>query len=173
MSKKGVYVVTNPELGWDCVVAVYDASTCTEEDLEFMYDVDDYVISYKPFSEVEKPKEVDQTQIREIESDLKNPLLLCIVDTLEIIEDYKDILMSRVGKQLKKEDQHILGKIFKEFLKERNISDQGGEIVVVNGADYCYLGMLFPNELALELFDKTAWWEFETYLTNEKHIEIG
>lgn len=172
MDKKGVYVVTNPELGWDCVVAVYDASTCTEEDLEFMYD-DDYVISYEPFSEVEKPKQVDQSEIREIENDLANSLLLCVVDNLDIIEDYKDILMSRVGHELKKEDQHILGKIFKEFLKEKNIDDQGGEIVVVNDSKYSFLGMLFPNELALEFFDKTAWWEFDDYLRTEKQIDIG
>lgn len=172
MSNKGVYVVTNPELGWDCVVAVYDASTCTEEEVEFMYD-DAYVISYEPFSEVEKPKEVDQTQIREIENDLANSLLLCVVDNLDIEYDSLNLLYSKEGKSLQRQDQHILGQIFKEFLKERNISDQGGEIVVVNDTDYCYLGMLFPNELALELFDKTSWWDFSDYLRDEKRIDIG
>jgi hypothetical protein len=73
----------------------------------------------------------------------------------------------------KKEDQHILGKIFKEFLKEKKIDDQGGEIVVVNDSKYSFLGMLFPSEIALELFDKTAWWEFDDYLKTEKDIEIG
>lgn len=28
-----VYVVTSVELGWDCIVGVFDASTTTEEEL--------------------------------------------------------------------------------------------------------------------------------------------
>lgn len=31
---KKVYVVTNSELGWDCVVGVFDAEVITEEQLE-------------------------------------------------------------------------------------------------------------------------------------------
>ena len=171
MSKKGVYVVTLPELGWDCVVSIFDASTCTEEEVKFMYG-EDYVISYKTFQEVERPKEVDESQIREIE-DKYDTLLLCIIDVLEIEYDSLNLLYSKEGKKLQKPDQHILGQLFKNFLKEKDISDQGGEIVVVNNPKYSYLGMLFPNELSIDLFDKSTWWEFKDYLRDEKRIDIG
>lgn len=35
------YVVTNPELGWDCVVDVFDASTTTENGIKDYYREDD------------------------------------------------------------------------------------------------------------------------------------
>lgn len=48
MNDKYVYVVTNPELGWDCVVAVYDANEVQVGELEAEYHEDDgYVIHHK------------------------------------------------------------------------------------------------------------------------------
>ena len=40
-----VFVVTGLKLGWDCVVAVYDADSVSEEDLRSRYPEGEYVIS--------------------------------------------------------------------------------------------------------------------------------
>lgn len=40
-----VFVVTGLELGWDCVVAVYDTATVSKEDLLKQYPQGEYVIS--------------------------------------------------------------------------------------------------------------------------------
>ncbi len=39
-----VYVVTMPELGWDCVVGVYDYDSVAYEDLRNIFGEDQYVI---------------------------------------------------------------------------------------------------------------------------------
>jgi hypothetical protein len=41
---KYVYVVTNPELGWDCVVGVYDCDAITLSKLQRCFPEDQYVI---------------------------------------------------------------------------------------------------------------------------------
>lgn len=43
--KQSVHVVTNPELGWDCVVGVYDADIVKMEDLLEEFPEGDYVIT--------------------------------------------------------------------------------------------------------------------------------
>jgi len=40
-----VFVVTGLELGWDCVVAVYDAGSVSKENLLKQYPQGEYVIS--------------------------------------------------------------------------------------------------------------------------------
>lgn len=40
-----VFVVTGLELGWDCVVAVYDADSVSKKDLKSQYPEGEYVIS--------------------------------------------------------------------------------------------------------------------------------
>lgn len=40
-----VFVVTGLELGWDCVVGVYDADSVSKEDLKSQYPKGEYVIS--------------------------------------------------------------------------------------------------------------------------------
>lgn len=39
-----VYVVSNPELGWDCIVAVYDWGNIILKELQERYPEDEYVI---------------------------------------------------------------------------------------------------------------------------------
>lgn len=39
-----VYVVTMPELGWDCVVGVFDSDKVSEDELLKEYPEDQYVI---------------------------------------------------------------------------------------------------------------------------------
>ena len=41
---KYVYVVTNPELGWDCVVGVYDCDATSHCELRRCFPEDQYVI---------------------------------------------------------------------------------------------------------------------------------
>lgn len=40
-----VFVVTGLELGWDCVVGVYEADSVSAEDLESQYPKGEYIIS--------------------------------------------------------------------------------------------------------------------------------
>lgn len=40
-----VFVVTGLELGWDCVVGVYDADNVSKKDLQSQYPKGEYVIS--------------------------------------------------------------------------------------------------------------------------------
>lgn len=47
MIGKGVWVVTGLELGWDCLVGVYDASVVSEEELMAQFDEESYVIHHK------------------------------------------------------------------------------------------------------------------------------
>lgn len=42
-----VYVVTSTELGWDCVVAVFDADEVSEEDIRESFPARGYVITNK------------------------------------------------------------------------------------------------------------------------------
>lgn len=39
-----VYVVTNPELGWDCVVGVFEEEEVSKEELEEVFSAEQYVI---------------------------------------------------------------------------------------------------------------------------------
>lgn len=39
-----VYVVTNPELGWDCVVGVFNADSLSKECLEAVFPKSEYQI---------------------------------------------------------------------------------------------------------------------------------
>lgn len=48
---KYVYVVTNPELGWDCVVGVYGYTTTSLYDLQRCFPEDQYVIHKHPILE--------------------------------------------------------------------------------------------------------------------------
>lgn len=41
-----VYVVTNPELGWDCVIGVFKCDDVSKEHLEQVFPVNEYVIHY-------------------------------------------------------------------------------------------------------------------------------
>ena len=40
-----IYVVTGLQLGWDCVVAAYDARKVTLAELELKYTIGEYVIT--------------------------------------------------------------------------------------------------------------------------------
>jgi hypothetical protein len=42
MQKKTVYIVINPELGWDNVVGIFDPDHITREQLEAEFPEDDY-----------------------------------------------------------------------------------------------------------------------------------
>jgi hypothetical protein len=44
---KMVYVVTGLELGWDCVVGVFDSNELTREELEECFPSEDYHIHLK------------------------------------------------------------------------------------------------------------------------------
>lgn len=44
MNNKTVYVVTSTELGWDCVVGVFDASQLSNEYLEEQFPPDSYYV---------------------------------------------------------------------------------------------------------------------------------
>ena len=41
-----VYVVTNPERGWDCVIAVFNADSVSKQHLEEVFSSDQYVIHW-------------------------------------------------------------------------------------------------------------------------------
>lgn len=41
-----VTIVTNPELGWDCIVAVFKTDDISKESLEQVFPKDEYVIHY-------------------------------------------------------------------------------------------------------------------------------
>ena len=41
-----VYVVTNPELGWDCVVAVFKCDDVSKESIKKVFPEGEYVIHY-------------------------------------------------------------------------------------------------------------------------------
>ena len=42
---KTVYIVTNVEFGWDCIVGVFDSDTVSYEELEQKFDTDNgYII---------------------------------------------------------------------------------------------------------------------------------
>jgi len=42
-----VYVVTMPELGWDCIIGVFDPESVSKESLEEVFDPDlGYVVHY-------------------------------------------------------------------------------------------------------------------------------
>ena len=41
-----VYVVTNPELGWDCVVAVFKCDDVSKESIKEVFPDNEYVIHY-------------------------------------------------------------------------------------------------------------------------------
>lgn len=177
MSKKGVYVVTNPELGWDCVVSVFDASTCTEEEVRYMYD-EDYVISYTSFREIERPPVLEQTSIIEIteKNDYYDPTMECIIDNLEIVSDNQKLLYSKPGSTMRNEDCHILAKIFLDWLEENGYPNYGGEVVVVKTEKYSYVGMKFKDEHDLNAFNHGVRWfeDFNTdYLENDKEIELS
>ena len=45
---KSVYVVTMPELGWDCVVGVYSCDEVTKESLCQEYPYPEYIIDDQP-----------------------------------------------------------------------------------------------------------------------------
>lgn len=47
MVGRGIWVVTGLELGWDCLVGVYDASVISEEELVAHFGEDSYVIHHK------------------------------------------------------------------------------------------------------------------------------
>lgn len=40
-----VFIVTDPELGWDCVCAVYDGSRVTHEELRKKYPANQYTLT--------------------------------------------------------------------------------------------------------------------------------
>lgn len=50
---KEVYIVTGTELGWECVVGVYDADQISEEDLKERFREPQYVIHW---AQVQKDK---------------------------------------------------------------------------------------------------------------------
>lgn len=44
-----VYVVTNPELGWDCVIGVFDANSVSKSKLEEVFPSElAYVVHFHP-----------------------------------------------------------------------------------------------------------------------------
>lgn len=47
----GVYVVTSTQLGWDCVVGVFDEDSVDREELEETFRSGKYVITYRMVEE--------------------------------------------------------------------------------------------------------------------------
>lgn len=168
-------VVTNTELGWDCVVAVYE--NASEKDLKYMYPSDEYVFTSTSISEIEKPPVVDQEFVREVEEgdDEYDRSMECIIDNLEITYDNQNILYSKVGANINTQDCHILAKMFVEWLRENEYPTYGGEVVVVKCTNYSYVGMKFPTEKDLNAFNHNVEWMddfYEDYLKNKKGIEL-
>ena len=50
---KNVCVITSPELGWDCVIAVYDYDEVSIDDLRKAYPPDSYVIHINSLNTIE------------------------------------------------------------------------------------------------------------------------
>lgn len=176
----GLIVVTNPELGWDCVVAVYDDSEVSETELGDMYDTDVYVLSSMGISKFNKPK-LEYTPIKEIivtsSKDQNN--IECVIDSLEIDNDYKSLLQSREGMKLKSVDVHILGNIADKFIIENNINMNGGYFCVVtvpetklsNGYSYLGLGGIEDRKLRNDTYD-SFYEELDNHL-NELGISLS
>lgn len=53
---KRVFVVTDTELGWDCVVACIDATTITEEDVRKEFKDRTYIITEMEVASTPKPR---------------------------------------------------------------------------------------------------------------------
>ena len=143
----GLIVVTNPELGWDCVVAVYDDSEVSEKELKNSYNTDVYVLTSIGLTSF-TPKDIDYDEIEEIiatESKSENNIEL-IIDNLEIVSDHNSLLQSNEGMKLSKIDIHILGNILTKFASDKNIELKGNFCVVTVPAgrytsyDFSYLG---------------------------------
>lgn len=165
-------VVTNTELGWDCVVGVYE--NATDEDLKYMFPGSEYVFHHETISQVEKPPVVDQSTIREVtEPKDRDRTIECVIDNLVIDSDNQKILSSKVGSQINTADCHILANIFLEWLKENNHPNYGGEVVVVKCEKYSYVGMKFPSEKEINVFYDTVKWRedfCDDYLENKKGL---
>ena len=43
---QSVYIVTDPELGWDCVIEVFDADEVTKEEVEEVFNGGAMVVHY-------------------------------------------------------------------------------------------------------------------------------
>jgi hypothetical protein len=140
-------IVTNPELGWDCVMAVYDASKISEEDVQKMYS-EECVTHYTGITKVPKKKKVKSypaTDIKVVEVFEYSNSIECVIDHLELEADANSLLPAKCGHHLKPEDYQILGKITNKFLQDNNIDLQGAEICVVkanyDNSKYSYLGL--------------------------------
>ncbi len=153
-------VVTNPELGWDCVVAVYDASKISEDDVKELHS-DECVIHYTGITKVPKKPKKSKTEaenkIKEIEVFKYTPEIECDIDHLELECDSNSLLPTMCGKHLKPKDYHILGAIANKFISDNNIDLKGCEICVVLAnydSVYSYLGLVGPNRRdVLETFE--------------------
>lgn len=58
-----VYVVTNPELGWNCIIGVFKCDDVSKEMLEEVFHKDQYVVHYqqvhKDTYNFEEPEELE------------------------------------------------------------------------------------------------------------------
>lgn len=166
-------IVTNPELGWDCVVEVYDASKISEDDVKKLHS-EECVTHYTGITKVPKKKkktkpntdDIKVLDMLEYSSDIG-----CIIDCLVLESDVNSLLSAKCGQHLKPEDFQILGKITNKFLQDNNIDLQGGEICVVNNISekYSFLGLV-------GISDEDKQWEiidtFETKLHTHL-LELG
>jgi hypothetical protein len=140
-------VVTNPELGWDCVMAVYDASKISEDDVKKLYS-EECVTHYTGITKAPKKKKVksNDSDIKVLEVFEYSDSIGCVIDHLELEADANSLLPAKCGHHLKPKDFQILGKITNKFLQDNNIDLQGGEICVVianyDDSKYSYLGLV-------------------------------
>jgi hypothetical protein len=139
-------IVTNPELGWDCVMAVYDASKISEDDVKKLHSkecVTHYTGITKAPKKKKKKTKPNTDDIKVIEEFEYTGSFEIVIDHLELESDRDSLLPAKCGHHLKPKDFQILGKITNKFLQDNNIDLQGGEICVINnnGEKYSYLGL--------------------------------
>lgn len=84
-----IIVVTNPELGWDCVVAVYDQDT-TEDDITSQHG-DNVILHYQSVSTLSSRQSEDDSSINNVSAANNNYMRLLFMNGEWTWEHYEDV----------------------------------------------------------------------------------
>ena len=142
-------IVTNPELGWDCVMAVYDASKISEDDVKKLYS-EECVTHYTGITKAPKKKKVKlNTGDIKVLEDCDS--IGCIIDSPVLEADTTALFSTKCGHHLNPKDFQILGKIVN--LLEPTITDTV-EKLTVQETNY------FIHLLTLDLQRSLKHWEY-------------
>lgn len=168
----GLIIVTNPELGWDCVVAVYNDTEISKKELENLYDTNIYVLTSISLTSLSKNINIEKNDeiIEEIiTSNIDFINIELIIDNLKIVSDSDSLLHSNEGMMLNKKDFHILGNIFNKLVIDKNIDLNGGHFCIVTVPagryttyEFSYLG--FTGFSSKDIFLEKLLYEIDEHL---------